>query len=83
MKLRDIRLDGGSLMIGCIIVVTIATGLIDHWGRANVQTVVAVVGICVAVALLFLWQSVRIGHNRQRQRDVRRWMGERSDESTK
>ena len=84
MKLGNISLDGGSLMLGLLMLGGAITTLLSNWGNIKhdvVSTVIAIVVFAI-IATLFFWQSVRIGNNRQRLRDVPRWMGENSDESS-
>ena len=79
MKFGSLELDGGSLIIGSIVAVSAAVALTGGRQQLDTRSLVLAIGTCATITCLFIWQSVRIGGNRQRIRDVARWMGEKSD----
>jgi hypothetical protein len=82
MKIGKYSLDGASLLIGLIVLgigCPMVANLLEN--PKGDQAVIAI-GIASLVTIMAsLWLSIRIGTNRQRIRDVKRWMGDKSNES--
>jgi hypothetical protein len=81
MKLRNMWLDGGSLTLATIMAGSAVVTIVGDIQSGTFDTVSAVIAVAfVAATGAFVWLSIRIGGNRKKIRDVRRWMGDKSNE---
>ena len=83
MRLRNPSIDGATAFVGLLVTGAFASAVIGLLTDKNsTWLAIAIGGIalaCVASVLLFVL-PIRIGNDRKKLRDVKRWMGERSDD---
>lgn len=79
MKFLSRNLDGGSLMIALIVAGGTTAALSNNWRQLDALSLVVGISLSAIITGLFIWQSVRIGRNRQRIRDTARWMGDKTE----
>jgi hypothetical protein len=83
MKVANLSLDGGSLLTGLLIVVSATATIVSHLDGIRDAPLAVTIEILVlgSIVVLSLWQSIRIGTNREKLRDISRWMGETSNKT--
>ena len=80
MRIRNVWIDGGSFFLGAILLVGTLGRLYDHLFRGKpFDHSYWYFGFSLLASAYFFWLAFRIGSNRKKLREVRRWMGEVTD----